>query len=47
MDIAKNYSLEVLVDRALKLASDETDWTSFQQYQALMLAALLKQGESK
>lgn len=47
MDISKNYSVEVLVDRALKIASEDEKWSTFEQYQALMLAALVKQNQAK
>ena len=46
MDISKNYTVEVLVDRALTVAGEAEDWTSFQRYQALMLAALVKQNQA-
>lgn len=44
MDISKNHAVDVLVDKAMEIASYEDHWTPFERYQALMLAALVKQG---
>jgi hypothetical protein len=40
MDIDSKAQVPILLEQATQIASEATDWTSFQQYQAVVMMAI-------